>query len=295
MRRSPVSPASVPAAQRGAHTARHGAQRSDIVGCAPADPGGGLADVAVHQAAGAGREDVHEVPRGGPAIVAGEAGQAHVDGPLAAARQCRQVGVETVLQAQRASEVAARAGGDQPEAWRALCAGFGARLHEPVHDLVQRAVAANRDHRVVTLQGAAARQVDSVAAACRVGDLNVAESALDGRQHLREPAARARPPRARIDYQQWPAHAANAGRSVLACPVPAGTCGPSRNGPPGEEQRTAIRAGTGNGARDVRDDEPLLYSYSRLHPSWRTREQEADPVGTPVDRKERLRVRAPHA
>ncbi len=71
--------------------------------------------VPVHEAADAGREDVEPVPLDRPAVVAGEAREADVDGTLRSAGDGGQVRVDARRDAERAAEVGAGAGGHEAE------------------------------------------------------------------------------------------------------------------------------------------------------------------------------------
>ena len=148
----------------------------------------------------------------------------HVDRALLAARDRLDVAIEAMLEAERLAEVAAGALADEPEL-RAFGLGPVAAapsLHEAVHDLVDRAVAADGDDERMACERSLAREVDPVSGALGHRDLDRAERALDRPTHRTECACGGAAARSWVHDEEG-LHALNPARARPPLRV---TCGP---------------------------------------------------------------------
>ena len=229
-RRSP-SGVDVAAGQLDAPAGEDGAKGRLGVGEAAAEERRRGRRVAVDEAADAGREHVEPVPLDRPAVEVGESRPAYVDGAFGTAREGGEVRTELVRDPERAAEVAAGAGADDAERGERggvragssrpprrpprSPAGCRRRSEQAVDDLVERAVAAQPDHQWTMVASRRCRQSRRVAAAPRLGDIEVADRAADGGQQLREAAAGAAAAGGRIGDDQRPLLGAGDGSRFL--------------------------------------------------------------------------------
>ena len=186
--------------QRDAAAQPHAAAHDDAaqgglgVGDTAAQDGGGGGDVAIHEPADAGGKHVDPVAIRRSSVIAGEARQPDIDGALVTAGHGGEVVLHAVRDTERAAEVAAGARGDETE--RGKSGGLGTRagarftgLHQPVHDFVQRAVAAQADHEGPPLARGGGGQVRRLAGSGGRDDVELAQGVAQGAQEMRKVAA----------------------------------------------------------------------------------------------------------
>ncbi len=176
------------------------AERGAEVGDGAAEGAAPVGHVAIDEAAHPDREDVDEVAARRLLLVRQVREATDVDRARLARGDGRAVLVEAVLEAQRLAKIAARALADDPEAraLRPLCP----RRHQPGHDLVDRAVAADGDHRLAALERGLAGDLHRVTPALGEGRVEAAEAALDRVRHLGEQRAGSTAAGARVHDQE---------------------------------------------------------------------------------------------
>src|SRR5262249_28281478 len=152
-----------------------------------------IRDIAIDQPAHARRQNVHEVV----AFFAAARKLSDIERSRASAHQGLEVLVQAMLDAERLAKVPARPLADDAE-----LADLGLSLlreHEAIDHLVNRPIAAERDHERASRKRTIARELDGMAPSIRHRDVDLAERPLDGRSHRAERLPCSAPCGSRID------------------------------------------------------------------------------------------------